>query len=220
MKKLILILILIPYLLLCQSFNITDINGNNWDSDLLLLEGKTIVIQFFSPSLSCWPSYQSIMNLTETYYEYSTCNDVFFIQIAQWGEETQVSNFINLYGDSNIPTVLGGDEGEDIIMEWVNLYGLMWAYECWVLSPSNSIVQNLPWMSDLSQDALMDHLEDDGFSACEISAEDVPYGVLNIGEYENENPDKTIYDLQGKPLNLNSHHGYYIKDKRLHFKLK
>ena len=86
MKKLI-IFLLLPFLLFSQvasDFSVTDTNGNEWDLYPLLDEGTTVVIQFFSPSMTCWPSSNSIENLTNAHYEYS-CNNIVFLQVAQWG---------------------------------------------------------------------------------------------------------------------------------------
>ena len=70
MKKLLLLLI-IPFLSISQpSFNVTDANGNLWDSESLLATGKTIIVTFFSPSETCWPSANQITKLGEAYNAY------------------------------------------------------------------------------------------------------------------------------------------------------
>ena len=121
MKKLILTLLLIPYLLLSQvasNFSITDTNGNTWELYSLLDEGTTVVIQFFSPSMTCWPSSNSIENLTNAHYEYS-CNNIVFLQVAQWGWESEVVDFINEFGTTNIPTIPGYYDGSELTMNYI-----------------------------------------------------------------------------------------------------
>ena len=111
MKKLILSLLLAPFLLVSQpQFSITDYNGDTWDSNELLEQGFTIVINFYSPSMTCWPSSNSIELLTEAYNKYANCNKIFFLQVAEWGTESQVTNFLNTFGSLDIPTLIGNKE--------------------------------------------------------------------------------------------------------------
>ena len=78
MKKLILSLLLAPFLLVSQpQFSVTDYNGNTWDSNEILEQDVTIVIQFFSPAMTCWPSSNSIELLTEAYNLYGHCNKLY-----------------------------------------------------------------------------------------------------------------------------------------------
>ena len=110
MTKLILFIALMPALLLCQpSFNVTDNNGNTWNSNDLLAEGKTIVVNFFSPSMTCWPSSNATENVAETYHEMYQCNEdkLFFLQVAQWGYSWVVEDFVEEFGDTNIPYIEG-----------------------------------------------------------------------------------------------------------------
>ena len=68
MKKYFYVLLLLaPFLLAGQgpSFTVTDTNGNTWDSDSLLAEGITIVVNFFSPSMTCWPSSNATENISK-----------------------------------------------------------------------------------------------------------------------------------------------------------
>ena len=115
MKNLILSFLLTPFLLIGQpSFNVTDSNGNLWDSESLLEEGKTIIVTFFSPAETCWPSANEITNLSEAYNSYYHCNDLFFIQVAQWGSEYTTVNFVEQFGNTNVPTIVGYYQGQEL----------------------------------------------------------------------------------------------------------
>ena len=214
MKKLILSLLLAPFLLLSQpQFTITDINGNTWDSNEMLEEGTTIVIQFYSPGPTCWPSIQSIENFTEAYYEYgSGCNKLFFLQVAEWGSATTVVGFLMDFGTMEIPTIVGNEGGNDLALEWTN-WGLQWAYELWLLRPDGSYEFDIPYAWDLEQQVLINTLENEGFSPCEDN---------NIGleDYELKNKDKTIYDLQGRILNEKPTNGFYIQGEKKYIIIK
>ena len=220
MKKLFYVLILAPFLLAGQgpSFTITDQNGNVWDSDSLLAEGTTIIIDFFSPSMTCWPSSNHIQNITETYNEMYHCNKLFFLQVAQWGWPTTVENFIEEFGDTNIPYVVGYElweqttiSGQDLTIEFMD-FGLMWAYETWLLRPDGSYEYDLPGMSGLEVNTLTEFLEDEGFAPCNNS--------INIEEYQIENPDKNIYDITGRILPNIPSQGTYIQDGKKYHKIK
>jgi hypothetical protein len=184
MKRLILMLLIAPFLLFSQpEFSITDINGNTWDSNELLEQGNTIVIQFFSPSMTCWPSAQSIENLTEAYNEYGSCNKLFFLQVAEWGMQSTTVNFINEFGTTEIPILVGNAGGNELTIEWVD-WGLQWAQELWVLRPDGTYEYDIPWAWDLEQTVLIDFLEDEGFSICENN--------VGVEEFEIENQDKWV----------------------------
>ena len=58
-------------------------------------------------------------------------------------------------------------------------------------------------LTNYEQQVLIDLLENEGFSACEYS--------VDIEEYNIENNDKTIYDLQGRILNGIPKSGFYIQ---------
>jgi len=213
MKRLILMLLLAPFLLFSQpEFTITDNNGNVWDSNILLEEGNTIIIQFFSPSMTCWPSYQSIMNLTQAYSEYGSCNNkLFFIQVAEWGYWSTVGPFVEEFGSSDIPYVAGYAEGQELTIDWMD-WGLQWAYECWILRPDGSYEYDIPYMWDLEQQTLINVLEDEGFSTCE--------NTVGLEEYETENQDKTIYDITGRIISEIPSEGFYIQGGKKYFKTK
>ena len=120
MKK-ILLLLIIPFLSISQpSFNVTDANGNLWDSESLLATGKTIIVTFFSPSETCWPSANQITKLGEAYNAYQSCNDLFFIQVAQWGSEYTTTNYVEQFGNPNIPAIVGYYQGQELTMSWVD----------------------------------------------------------------------------------------------------
>ena len=158
MKKLIILLLLAPILLLSQPyFNVTDNNGNTWDSDEILEQGTTIIVQFFSPSMTCWPSSNSVENLNKAYESYYGCNDIFFIQVAEWGNEAQVNAFIEEFGNPSIPYVIGYDQGQTLTFDWME-WGLEWASECWLVRPDGSYEYDIPFMWDLEQQALIDVL--------------------------------------------------------------
>tara|TARA_B100000902_G_C26945712_1_gene733276 strand:+ start:105 stop:746 length:642 start_codon:yes stop_codon:yes gene_type:complete len=168
MKKLLLLLI-IPFLSISQpSFNVTDANGNLWDSESLLATGKTIIVTFFSPSETCWPSANQITKLSEAYNAYQSCNDLFFIQVAQWGSEYTTTNYVEQFGNPNIPAIVGYYQGQELTMSWVD-WGLQWAYETWLLRPDGSYEFDIPYAWDLDQQVLIDALEAEGFIECEHS---------------------------------------------------
>ena len=221
MKKYFYVLLLLaPFLLAGQgpSFTVTDQDGNVWNSDSLLAEGTTIVIDFFSPSMTCWPSANHIQNVTEAYNEMYGCNKIFFLQIAQWGYSTTVGEFIEEFGDTSIPYVPGynvwGIEtstGQELTAEFMD-FGLMWAYETWLLRPDGSYEYDLPGMSGLEVNTLIEFLEDEGFAPCNNS--------VNIEEYQIENPDKNIYDITGRILPSIPSQGTYIQDGKKYHKIK
>jgi len=213
MKKYFYVLLLLaPFLLVGQgpSFIVTDQDGNVWDSDSLLEDGTTIIVEFFSPSMTCWPSSNAVQNITEAYNEMYHCNKLFFLQVAQWGYSGTVENFIEEFGDTNIPYIAGYDTwivetttGQELTIEWMD-FGLMWAYECWILRPDGSYEYDLPGMAGLETNALIEFLEDEGFTPCENTVE--------IEEYQIENKNENIYDITGRILPEIPSQGTYIKD--------
>ena len=215
MKKLILLFLLAPILLLSQpSFNFTDSEGNNYNSEEILEQGKAIVVQFFSPGENCWPSANSLINFREAWYN-TLChhNDIFFIQIAEWGDTTETMNFVNQYSNPGIPTVIGEWQGYGLTYEWME-WGLQWAYELWLLRPDGSYEVDIPWAWDLEQTVLVDTLEDEGFSNCSEN------NTVGLEDYKIENDDKTIYDLQGKILNKKPTNGFYIQEGKKYIIIK
>ena len=213
MKKLILSLLLTPFLLVSQpQFSITDYNGNTWDSNELLEQGITIVIQFYSPSITCWPSSNSIELFTEAYNKYASCNKVFFLQVAEWGSEYQVVSFLEIFGTTEIPTLVGYEGGQDLTWEFVDNWGLQWAYELWLLRPDGTYEVDIPWAWDLEQTVLINTLEDENFNECSNN-------VLNIEELEINNNDKTTYDITGRVIQ-NPTQGFYIQENKKYFKSK
>jgi len=166
MKKLILSFLVAPLLLISQpSFTVTDSNGDFWESASLLAEGKTIVVTFFSPSETCWPSANHITKLSEAYNSYYMCNDLFFIQVAQWGNEYTTTNFVEQFGNPYIPAVVGYNQGQELTMAWLD-WGLLYAYETWLLRPDGSYVVDIPFAWDLDQQVLIDALQAEGFNDC------------------------------------------------------
>ena len=213
MKKLILSLLLAPILLLSQpSFNLTDNNGDTWDSNELLEQGTTIVIQFFTPAMTCWPSSNSIENISSAYDQYGNCNDIVFIQVAQWGGESTTSSFMEEFSNPEIPYVVGYPEGQSLTIEWMDL-GLQWAYECWVLYPNGEYIVDLDFQWDLEQTVLIDLLEEDGFKDCNEH-------TIGLENYEIKNNNKTIYDLQGRILNKKPTNGFYIQGEEKYIVIK
>ena len=219
MKKLILSLLLTPLLLVSQpQFSIIDYNGNAWDSNELLEQGITIVIQFYSPSITCWPSSNSIELFTEAYNKYADCNKVFFLQVAEWGSEYQVVSFLETFGTTEIPTLVGYEGGQDLTWEFVDNWGLQWAYELWLLRPDGTYEVDIPWAWDLEQTVLIDTLEDEGFSECgEDNNEE--NNTVGLEDYEIESNDKTIYDLHGRILDKPTK-GFYIQGGNKYIILK
>ena len=206
MKRIILTLLLAPFLAFSQgpSFTVTDNNGNIWDSQVWLDQGVTIVIQFFAPSETCWPSYQALQNFSDAYNGYGKCNDILFLQVATWGEEYICTNYVEEFGTLECP-VIDGVQGYDMAMDWYGdeNFGLSAVYELWVLHPDGYYDADVSFASDLDQTVLVDLLEDSGFESCEHS--------VNIEEYQTKNNSEIIYDLQGRILNKIPKSGFYIK---------
>ena len=139
MKTLFITILFTPFFLFSQgpSFLVTDNNGTVWNSNDLLEQGTTIVVTFFSPSTTCWPSVNHIINTNVAYEKFNPCNDIFFIQVAQWGGEFTVSNFVEDFGNPEIPYVIGYYQGQTLTIEWMD-WGLQWAYESWLLRTDGS----------------------------------------------------------------------------------
>jgi len=217
MKTLLLSLVILPFLLIAQSpsFIVTDQNGTVWDSNVLLENGTTIIIEFFSPSMTCWPSSNAIQNVTEAYNNMSHCNNLFFLQVAQWGYSSTVEGFIDEFGDTTIPYVAGYDlwnvnttSGQELTINFMD-FGLMWAYECWILYPDGSYEYDLPGMSGLESNALMEFLQNEGFINCN-----------NVNIEENHLPrtnEEMIFNLQGQVINERPNQGIYIKNNETYF---
>ena len=221
MKKTLYVLLLAPLLLAGQgpSFTVTDQNGNIWDSDSLLANGTTIIVDFFSPSMTCWPSAHHVQNVTETYNEMYHCNNLFFLQVAQWGWPSTIETFIEEFGGTNIPYVMGYDgwdqttiSGQDLTIEFMD-FGLMWAYETWLLRPDGSYEVDLYGMAAEpgTTNYLIEFLEDEGFTNCNNS--------VNIEEYQIKDPNKNIYDITGRILPNIPSQGTYIKNEKKYHKI-
>ena len=193
MKHLLLSLLLTPFLLIGQpSFNVTDSNGSLWSSESLLEEGKTIIVTFFSPAETCWPSANEITKLGEAYNAYSYCNDLFFVQVAQWGNEYTTTNFVEQFGNANIPTIVGNYQGQELTLSWID-WGLQWAHETWLLRPDGSYEFDIPWAWDLEQQVLIDAIENEGFGECEHN--------LSIEESHNSKQLIRKIDILGRETN-------------------
>ena len=206
MKKLILSLLLAPLLAFSQgpSFTITDYNGNIWDSNELLEQDITILIQFYSPSMTCWPSSNSTELFTEAYNQYAGCNKLFFLQVAEWGTESQTIEYLEAFGTTEMPTLIGNEGGQTLTFEFMD-WGLQWAHELWLMRPDGSYEVDIDFSWDIEQQVLIDAIEDEGFSECENT-------MLNIEELDIINNDKTIYDLRGRILNKKPTSGFYIQN--------
>ena len=206
MIKLILSLLLAPILAFSQgpSFTITDYNGNIWDSNELLEQGITILIQFHSSSMTCWPSSNSTELFTEAYNQYAGCNKLFFLQVAEWGTESQTIEYLEAFGTTEIPTLIGNEGGQTLTFEFMD-WGLQWAHELWLIRPNGSYEVDIPFSWDLEQQVLIDAIEGAGFNECENT-------MLDIEELSIINNDKSIYDLWGRLLNKKPKSGFYIKE--------
>ena len=212
MKKLILSLLLAPFLLVSQpQFTITDYEGNTWDSNELLEQGITILINFYSPAMTCWPSSNSIELFTEAYNKYAKCNKLFFLQVAEWGNESQTIEFLEAFGTTEIPTLIGTEGGSTLSFEFMD-WGLQWANELWLLRPDGSYEADIPYSWDLDLQVLVDAIENEGFNEC-------PSTMLNVEELEINNDDKTIYDLQGRIINKPTK-GFYVQGGNKYIILK
>ena len=190
MKRIILTLLLAPFLAFSQgpSFTITDYFGNEYDSNQMLAEGTTIIINFYSPSMTCWPSSNSIELLTDAYNRYSGCNKIFFLQVAEWGSESQVVNFLNTFGSLSIPTLIGDEGGQSLTYQFMN-WGLEWANELWILRPDGSYESDIPFSWDIEQTVLLDLLENEGFLECDTSFIDPCIDVDGDGILNEDDPD-------------------------------
>ena len=227
MKKLILLFLLAPILLLSQpSFNVTDSEGNNYNSEEILEQGKAIVVQFFSPGENCWPSANSLINFREAWYN-TLChhNDIFFIQIAEWGDTTETMNFINQYSNPGIPTVIGEWQGYGLTYEWME-WGLQWAYECWLILPNGDYIVDIPYMWDLEQSTLFNLLENEGFLRCNENYDPSSNQTTGItecnhpAEYSLNKIQNPIYDLQGRLLTEKPKSGFYIQGEKKYYIIK
>tara|TARA_B100000427_G_C15396549_1_gene545711 strand:+ start:144 stop:788 length:645 start_codon:yes stop_codon:yes gene_type:complete len=214
MKNLILSLLLVPFLVCCQgpSFTLTDNNGVIWDSETWLNLGVTIVVQFFTPSMTCWPSSNSIENISSAYEQYGNCNDILFLQVAQWGGEFTTSNFMEEFSNPEIPYIVGYPEGQSLTIEWMEL-GLQWAYECWVLYPNGEYLIDLDYQWDLEQTVLIDLLEENGFKDCNEHN-------LELEDYKIENNNEIIYDLQGRTVNKKPTNSFYLESGKIKYLIK
>ena len=170
----------------------------------MLEEGITIIVNFYSPSMTCWPSSNSIELLTEAYNQYAGCNKLFFLQVAEWWNESQVISFLEAFGTTEIPTLIGNEGGSTLTFSWVE-WGLQWANELWLIRPDGSYEVDIPYSLDIEQTALIDALENEGFNQCENT-------MLNIEELDIIDSNKTIYDLQGRTLNKKPTNGFYIQN--------
>ena len=232
MKNLILSLLLAPVLLFSQgpSFSVTDSNGVLWDSETWLDLGVTIVVQFFAPSETCWPSYQALQNLSLTNDLLGNCNDILFLQVATWGNEYTSVNYVEEFGTLECP-VIDGDQGYEMAMSWYGEenFGLTAVYELWILHPDGSYSGDINFASDLYQTVLIDALEYQGFNECENNTgiEDDNNGNQSdhLSNYccshcdamsEYTLPKKClngpIYDLKGKQIKEKPKSGFYIQN--------
>ena len=144
-----------------------------------------------------------IIKLAEAYDIYNECNDIFFIQVAQWGNNSFTSDFVEEFGNPNIPYVVGYYQGQELTWEWMD-WGLTYSYETWLLRPDGSYEVNIPFAWDMEQQVLIDALNEEGFYSCD-------HNTVDIEEHQIENKDETIYDLQGRILNEIPKSGFYIK---------
>jgi hypothetical protein len=228
MKTLFITILFTPFFLFSQgpSFLVTDNNGTVWNSNDLLEQGTTIVVTFFSPSTTCWPSVNHIINTNVAYEKFNPCNDIFFIQVAQWGGEFTVSNFVEDFGNPEIPYVIGYYQGQTLTIEWMD-WGLQWAYESWLLRTDGSYEYDIPYVWDLEQTTLVDLLLEEGFEDCdEHSVGDndhfFPFCCTHceaMGELvlQPEICIAPIYDLQGRVLKKKPRRGLYLQGSEKFF---
>ena len=237
MKKLILSLLLAPFLLISQpQFSITDYNGDNWNSNELLEQGITIFIQFYSPSMTCWPSANSTELFTEAYNQYAECNKLFFLQVAEWGTEYQTIEYLETFGTTEMPTLVGNEGGQTLTFEFMD-WGLQWAHELWLIRPDGSYEVDIPFSWDLEQQVLIDAIENEGFNECENNLntdEDSNWSqwehlsgyccthCASMGEHAmpEKCPNGPIFDLQGRQLNKKPTEGFYIQEGKKYIILK
>ena len=223
MKRIILALLLAPFLLVSQTveslngiapdFTVTDIQGNEHNLYYYLDKNYTVVLQFHSTSATCWPSYDSVANMTEAYYDYG-CNRVIFINIAWNGNIYNTNYYADLYRDPNIPFVTAEEGGAEIAF---TVYPVVVAYECWLIRPDRSFLYQIP---NWDQGVLAEVLEDEGFIPCSDDWNPEINNSINIEEHYYKNDDKTIYDLQGRILNEIPKNGFYIQGGNKYIILK
>jgi len=191
MRNIIFTLLLTPFLLLSQStieyapdFTVTDTDGQEHNLYTYLDQGTTVIIQFHSVALTCTSSFNSTMNLIDTYNNYGQCNNIFVIQIAWNGSDQNLQDYVNYYGDPEFPMV-SGTPGSEIF----ELYEGFWATECWLIRPDRSLIYDIVnWVEGI----LPETLDSEGLTQCKEHE-------VNILEYGTK--QKTIsgiYDSNGR----------------------
>jgi len=222
------------YTVICQTtapnFIATDIQGNEHNLyEDYLDQGITVILQFHSPSLTCWPSFESTIQMNYAYLNYEYCNNkIKFIHIAEWGNDYLLEQYLDEYGidilmpvsppddglySYDIPAISGTGGGSDITQE----YNVTWAYEVWLIRPDKSFIADIApaW----EENVITDVIELEGFTSCSDSV--LPDYTLDLNENTNTNPvDNNIYDLNGKLLNSIPSQGVYIKNGKKYFKTK
>lgn len=240
MKNLILSLLLAPFLLFSQTelpnFTVTDIQGNVHDLYEYLDQDITVVIQFLSPSMTCWPSYNSLKNLMTSYEEFG-CNDIQFLIVAQWGDVEDITAFIEEYGGPDgfkVPAI-AGDDGGNLITQF--LFPITQAFECWIVRPDGSYIDGVPFMWDLEMETLSYILEyDEEFpKCCEYWndwldfdwATDPDYEFIETNLILNKDipniktQDTNIYNIfTGNILNRKPKSGFYIQGGKKYYTVK
>ena len=244
MKKLILSLLLAPILLFSQdelpNYTATDIQGNEQDLYEYLDQGITVILQFLSPSMTCWPSSNSLENLANAYEEYG-CNDIQFIIVAQWGSAEELNEFIEEYGGPDgfdIPAIAGDEGGESITTSFyipeidINIC----EQECWIIRPDGSYLDGVPLMWDLEVQSL-DYIlgSDEGFSRCCMYwndwedfdwATDPDYEFNELSPILNKDiptikPQNTnVYDIFTGNIINKPKKGFYIQEGKKYYIIK
>ena len=89
-----------------------------------------------------------------TSYEDFGCNDIQFLIVSQWGDEEDITAYIEEYGGPDVSQVpaIAGDSGGNLITQF--LFPISEAYECWVVRPDGSYIGDVPFMWDLEMETL------------------------------------------------------------------
>ena len=239
MKRLILSLLLAPVLLFSQgdfdNFIAIDTQGNEHNLYEYLDQGTTVVIQFLSPSMTCWPSSNSLENLAKAYERYG-CNDIQFLIVAQWGSAEEINEFIesNPIPEATQIPAIAGDDGGQLITQF--LFPISEAYECWIIRPDGSYLDGVPLMWDLEVQSL-DYIlgSDEGFSRCCMYwndwedfdwATDPDYEFNELSPILNKDiptikPQNTnVYDIFTGNIINKPKKGFYIQEGKKYYIIK
>lgn len=124
-------------------FNVTDLNGNQYNLFSLLSSGKYVCIDFFFTT--CGPCQATVPYYKQTFQNYG-CNqyDVFFVSIDNGDNDAQCAAFETTYlgGPAGYPVVSGTQGGGNAV---VSAYGIG-AFPTYILiAPDHSVIEQDMW---------------------------------------------------------------------------